>query len=186
MKTATEKLLDSTIRAQVNLDRYGQGLSKKIVSTLRRAEKEMVNAILEVDPTAARLTKYKKERLRKLQKRVSNDILGPRYSQIKETHLSELNSLVNIEHTRALNAANKAVGVNIFDVTLTPQNLKSIVTNTMIDGQLIGGWWDENKDSFKKQFGKQMTDAMQKVEMGLVQGESINELIKRVKGCISL
>ena len=182
MKTGIEKLLDSTIRAQVNLDRYGQGLSKKIVSTLRKAEKEMVNAILEGDPPGARLTKYKKQRLMKLQKRVSDDILGPRYSQIKKTHLRELNSLANIEHTRALNAANKAVGVNIFDVTLTPQNLKSIVTNTMIDGQVIGGWWDEQEVSFKKKFGRQMADAMQKVELGLVRGESIGELVKRVKG----
>jgi len=182
MKSATEKLLDSTIRAQVNLDRYSQELSKKITSVLRKAEKEMVNAILEVDPTAARLTKYKKQRLMKLRKRVSDDILGPRYSQIKETHLNELNSLANIEHTRALGAANHAIGANIFDVTLTQQNLKSIVTNTMIDGQVIGGWWNEQEHYLNKTFSKQMVDAMQKVELGLVQEESVGELVKRVKG----
>jgi len=181
MKTGVEKLLDSTIRAQVNLDRYGQGLSKKIVDILRKAEKEMVDAILIADPTAPRLTKWKKRRLMKLRKRVSKDILGPRYSQIKQVHLEELNRLATIEHARTIKAVNNAIGVNIFDVTLTQRNLKSIATNTMIDGQIVGGWWKEKEISFRKDFGKQMADAMQKVELGLVSGESVGELVKRVK-----
>lgn len=186
MANAGRKLLDSTIRAQVNVDKYGNGLSKKVISVLKKAEKEIVSTILEIDPDAPKLTKWKKDRLLKLRKRVSQDILGPKYSEIKKMHLKELEGLATIEATRTSNAANKAVGVNIFDVTLTQENLKSIVNNTMIDGQIIGDWWNEQKANFSQTFKKQMNDAMEKVQLGLIRGEAVGELVKRVRGSIDL
>ena len=182
-KNIPTQIYDSAIRTQVDLERYSEGLRRKVVGILNTAQKEIISEIAVQNPLAPALTKWKTQRLTNLQQSI-NGILDKNYAKIKRRSSRALNDLATHSATSGAKKLNDILGVDLFNVTLTEDYLKSIVDNTMIDGQVIGKWWDEQKASTKKRLGKQMADASQAVQAGLVKGESIGELARRVRGTV--
>jgi len=180
-KTIPNKLASAAIKDQVNLNRYSINLSKKVVELLDTAQSEIVAAIAKNDPTAPTMTKWKAARLEKLNEDISA-ILDSSFKDIKKTSLGELLQVGHTQASNVVSATNKAIGVDLFQVTLTPENVTAIVQNTMIDGNIIGAWWDKQKDTAKSKLVAQMAAGTQALQIGMVQGESVGQLISRVRG----
>ena len=179
--TAHEKLVNKLVKNTVDLERVHEGLQGKVYSLLKKTEKGIISQIINNDPTYPMATTWKKKRMLKLLANV-NDVVDGGYSDIKKVTVGELKKLGKVQAVSITQDINQIIGVDVLDVTLTPQNLEAIVSTTLIDGQTIGKWWDENKKGFKTKFAREMNDAMEQVQLGLVRGESIGELIRRVRG----
>ncbi len=180
MKTIPEKITDSIIRNTITLDRFAEGINVEITKVLIKAQNEIAGAIAEINPHAPLRTEWRTTRYQKLHKRIS-DILNTAYEKAKKETNSNLEGMINPLVKKTIKDFNEAIGVDIFDVTLTPEFLKSIVTKTMIDGKIIGDWWDKQQEDTKIRIQEKINLARQELEVGLVQGESITELISRVR-----
>ena len=179
--TIPKKLFDAAIKESVYLDKYSAGLAKDVRKLLDDAQNEIVAAIAKNDPTAPTMTKWKAARLEKLNEEIST-ILGTKYGEIKKDIDLGLKKVGSVQAKSAVKTINGIVGVDVFNVTLTNDNVKAIVENTMIQGNIIGDWWDKQSDSVKSKLSAQMAAGTQAIQIGLVQGESIGDLIARVRG----
>ena len=177
----SDKIFSSTIKNQVSLDRYSYGLARQIQRLLTEAQQEIVAAIAKNDPTMPSMTKWKAKRLSDLNDQISQ-IIDSKFKDIKKVSKAELAGLAKIQSEKIVEGFNKSIGVDIFGVTLTPEGMKSIVENSMINGRVIGDWWDKQKDDVKSKLQAQMTAGTNAIQIGLVKGESVGELISRIRG----
>lgn len=180
-ETIPKKLFDAAIKESVYLDKYSAGLAKDVRKLLDDAQNEIVGAIAKNDPTAPIMTKWKAARLEKLNDDINN-ILNNTYGEIKKEVNSGLKKVGSVQAKSAVNTINGIVGIDVFDVTLTNSNVQGIVENTMIQGNIIGEWWDKQSDSVKSKLSAQMAEGTKAIQIGLVQGESVGDLISRVRG----
>ncbi len=178
---STEDALNYVIRSQVDLLRLDAGTQRKVVALLEIMEKELLQAIAEVDPAKPKLTKWKQHRLKRLTVQ-SNNIIRGSYGDIDKTVDKDLYKLAGYETENAAVILNKSVGANIFDVTYTSAQLKTLVDTSIIDGDTIGGWWREQSRTYQKNFNRTMKEVTEQIAIGVLKGESIGELTKRVKG----
>lgn len=180
-KTISDKILDGVLYDQVNMDKYSLGLTNKIARLLNAAQGEIITSIVKNDPTAPTMTEWKQKRLEKINKDITN-ILNDTFDNISQTTNNELNRAGIVQAAATINGVNSAVGVEILDVMITPTGIKSIVENTLIDGKIIGDWWDKQCEDTKYRLTAQMAEATQALQIGMVQGESVGELVTRIKG----
>jgi hypothetical protein len=117
---------------------------------------------------AARLIK-----LDKLEKSVQATI-EDYYSQIEDKAQQDVIDVANAE-VSWLSVVNDVVGIDIFDVTLSKELLKSLTSDIMIQGAPSSGWWAKQSDTLTFNFMKEM-------RLGIGQGETLNQLIQRVRG----
>ncbi len=176
-----DKIADAIIKNTIDLDRYGEGVKQKVLGILNKAQAEIIGKIAQIDPTAPTMTKWQEERLKTLNATIS-DIIDNAYKDIKGVSEDSLKKMVKPTAQATINGLNGSIGVNIFDVTLTPEMLNSLATKCMIEGNVIGTWWDKQSEDTKTKLIGQMNQAMEQIQIGTVQGESINALINRVRG----
>jgi len=177
----SDKIADNIIKNTIDLERYSESVKKNIISILDKTQQEIIGKIAEVDPTGPTLTKWREERLKTLNGKIF-EIIDGSYQEIKIVSQDSLKAIIPATMQATKNGLNAAVGVNIFDVTLTPELLESIATKTMIDGNIIGAWWDKQSEDTKAKLIGQINQATQQLQIGMVQGESVGEMIGRIRG----
>jgi SPP1 gp7 family putative phage head morphogenesis protein len=180
-KTIPDKLFDDAVKTQLYTEQYANGLAKKVQGLLTAAQDEIAGKIAKIDPTSPTMTKWKQGRLEKLNESIS-EIVDSTYKDISKLSKDELLELGKFQAANTVNKFNQAIKADIFNVTLIPDNVKAIVENTMIDGKIIGDWWKDAKESTKKKLSAAMAAGTQALQVGMVQGESIGELINRIRG----
>lgn len=180
-KKVATKILDSQIKSTVNLDRYSEHVRRKVIKLLNETQKNILSEIASQDPTAVEPTKWREKRLTNLNKSIG-EIFNKQYKTIKKQVNSDLRKISLLTGKETVANLNAAIGAEIANVTLTQEGLKSIVNNTMIDGQVIGKWWDELGEKARRTTYKHMVDATRAVQLGLVRGEAVGELIRRIRG----
>jgi len=173
-------MLDLQIHSTVNLERFSEGIKRKVVNLLNDTQKEILSTLTEAD-SAHPITTWKRKRLSQLQMTI-DEIADKSYGQIEKFNRKELKDLSVFTGKEAVANLNKAIGVDIANVTLTKEGLQAIADSTMIDGQVIGKWWEDQKWDFKRKAARQIADATHAVQMGLVQGEAIGEMVRRIRG----
>jgi len=180
-KNIPTKIFDSVLKDQTYLDQYGIGLNRQIQKLLKKVQDEITGVIAKNDPTSPLLTKWKQARLKKLDDEISV-LLEDSYKNINLLTKTELVKMGKLQVKRTANSFNKAVGVNIFDVALDKNTIKSIVNNTMIDGKVIGDWWKGQRDKLGDRISQAMAKSTQALQIGMVQGETVGGLITRIRG----
>lgn len=180
VKSTITKMRDLQIRSTVNLERYAEGVRRKVVKILNEAQDEILATLVQTDARRP-ITQWKRKRLSNLQTTI-NGIADKSYDKIKSISNKDFKQLSMFTGKETVGNLNRVIGADIANVTLTQEGLKAIVDNTMIDGQVIGKWWDSQKDDFKKKSARQMADATRQVQLGLVRGEAIGELVGRIRG----
>ena len=175
------KIVNQEIKTQVDLERFSEYVKDRVFRLLNRAQADILNALMDYDPTVQPATAWKRKRLERLNEQIDG-ILKARFGDIDELVNAELTELADFQQEHSVEGMKRVFGVNLFDVTLTRASLEAIVTNTMIDGALIGTWWNEKPEVYRQRFEKSFNKAMQRIELGLVKGESVGELIRAVRG----
>lgn len=173
---------DNQVKAQIDLMRYGEDLRRRVVGILSSVQADIKQKIIMHDPGAGKTKKARALRLIRLNRDVGN-VIQTQFSNIKSIASEELEGLAIVEGQRIIKDLNKmAGGINLFDITLDQVQMASIANQSMIDGRLIGDWWQKKGRDFHEQFEAAMTDATEQVQIGSVQGESWREMVGRVEG----
>ncbi len=179
--TLPEQTLNHTIKSQIDLMRLSVNTQKEVVKLLDEMNKEIVGEIAKIDPAKPKLSKWRKNRLLKLQKQ-SKEIIGSTYKEIDNTVNKDLFDMSGYIANDSVGVLNTAIGTDIFDVTYTSNQLHTIVNNSLIDGETIGDWWKDQSLTFQKNLNRTMVDVTNQIAIGVLKGDSIGELTKRVKG----
>jgi len=176
-----KKIHNDAIKDQIYFEQYSNGISKSVQNLLETAQAEIAGAIAKNDPTAPTMTKWKAARLEKLNEDIS-DILDVTYNEAEKITNKALLSVGLVQADNVVNKFNSAIGVDIFTVTLTRDNVQSIVENSMIQGKVIGDWWATAKEASKAKISASLAAGTQAIQIGMVQGESIGQLVRRITG----
>src|SRR4030042_1745436 len=178
---ASTKIFNKTVKNSVDIERFTASLKKDVNKLLIKLQGDLIAQISRIDPTKNISAAKRKQRLEKLNKEV-DAILEDQYGKIKKTSIDKLKNFSSYQAEVTGNILNSSIGADVFDVRLSNGQLEAIVDHTLIDGQISGDWWNEQKDDFKNSFRKQMADATQKLQVGTAQGEGVQELYNRIKG----
>ena len=181
MSSTPKILLDAAIKNQIALDQYSHHLDRRIQLLLRDVEGEIIGIVAKNDPTFPTMTEWKLKRLAALNKQIEK-ILTQSFGNIDASTKESLLSVAELQAEYAVKSFNRAVSVDLFQVTLTHTDLKAIVENTLIDGKVIGQWWAKQSDDLKNRISASMTEAVTKIQIGMVQGEGIADLVGRIRG----
>jgi len=172
---------DRVIQSQVDLMRLSGVDQKKIFKILNNLEKELKKVIVDIDPNKPKLTKWKTERLKKLEVETTK-IINNHYKEINAVNKNDLFEMSKWESVNSVGILNEYIGVRIAGITFTDRQLSTLVNNSMIDGRLIGDWWKDQSEGFQKKFMGSMNEISNQFQMGYLKGESLGEMIKTVSG----
>lgn len=166
MKTAAEKLRDAQISHSIAINRYGNGLARRIVELLNSVDDDLMSTIAARLASTQRLTTLLEE-LRTLNSTV--------YSRVADGLEVELIELADTEinfQTRALQAALPS----ILQASVPPTvMLRSIVLERPITGTLLKPWVKGLEDA-------RLQRVEQALRIGLVESETIDQIVRRIRG----
>ena len=86
----------------------------------------------------------------------------------------DLYEIAALESRAMAAAVNGEVGVEIFRPILDQRQIESVVNGSLINGAQSRDWWSRQANGVSRSFEQQM-------KMGVLQGETLDQLTKRVR-----
>jgi SPP1 gp7 family putative phage head morphogenesis protein len=178
MATTNEKLRDAAIRHAIELGRYGNGLSNRIVALLNSADADILEKLAgrlaaieergyDVGPaTTARLNRMLDE---------LRDINRAIYGQVHDQLVDELSDFAGVEAGFQKAALDNALVVDMATTLPAPARLRAIVENAPMEGRLLSGWTEGMEAGRIERINAA-------VRMGMVQGEGTDKIVARIRG----
>jgi SPP1 gp7 family putative phage head morphogenesis protein len=173
VERAANKFFDMMMTHTVHLERFSAGVRKKAVSMLKELEKELVTELSVADVTGTSVTAFRRRRMEALLKQTRNTI-ATAYSRIGSETASDVRKAAMLESEFIAGSINTVAGVDLATVALTAQQLKAATTQ-IIDGAISRKWWRKQSAGLRDRFERQM-------QIGMVRGEPLSELVRRVRG----
>ena len=97
------------------------------------------------------------------------------YRDAKTALSKEMRDLVKIESEFTASSFNKAIGGSVMTTQLTPELLRQIAKDTLIEGAPSAEWWAKQAGNMRQSFANE-------VRQGMLRSESLGEIIQRVRG----
>lgn len=175
MPTANEELRDASLRHQIALRRYSTGLVKRIAAILERADADLTLKLRE------RLAKFEgkpidftSERWKELIKDIG-DMRAAAMTEFKDLTRSELAALAGIEAAKEAAIIAASVPFDLLLASVPADQLRAIATSRPFQGRFLREWFQaiERGDQARLQ---------QALQLGMVEGESTNDIVRRVVG----
>lgn len=173
MPTANEELLDRSIRHSIGLQRYSSGVVKQIIGLLNTVDDDLVAQILKYDPTAVSGS-YSKARLDKLLEAV-RAVNVEAYASVKSAMKTELTGLGAHEADFQSRMITSSVPISLDLVKPSAAQLYAAVQARPFQGRFLKEWFA----GLEQGAGQRVASAIQ---IGFVEGESIDRIIRRVRG----
>lgn len=137
---------------------------------------EIAGLIAQIDPTGPRIPRYRKERAAKLLALIEARI-GPAYEGLHKEIRTQLASIGKELGTRASVQLNAVLG-RAATAEAAPVGLntvKALLDTNPIQGALLKDW-------FEDQGARTAFRVRQQINLGVVNGETIGEIVRRVRG----
>jgi SPP1 gp7 family putative phage head morphogenesis protein len=166
----SDKLADSAVTRQIRLQRYSAGLRNRVISLLEDTATDIIAKL----SGAKELTEINRERLVKQLSDI-RQLIDKYYQDIAGLNAAELQDLARIEAEWTLKTINTAVGAEIVSAMPSEKVLGELAKDTLIMGAPSAEWWKRQSGDFQFRFVTEM-------RMGLAQGETNAQLVKRVRG----
>lgn len=170
----SDLLADEFTAHAVDLVRFESGLRRKVVSRLKKLEKELIVKLKKIDPTEPAAQSYRVLRQKKLLEQVQ-DTIKTAYRGYRTELKSELRDLASLESSATGNIINTVIGVDVSTVALPPNVLAGIVNNSLVEGDTIGSWVARQSASLRRRFEDQ-------IRQGMLAGEPLGDLVRRIRG----
>ena len=152
------------------LEGYSDDALKVIMKSINKAKNEMSNYLLRYKDT---ITDWRKDRYKKLEEELNNLTLS-----VQQTILSDITKSTIESGVKSYSAQNEILSwggrvSNFNNVSLSSAQLRSMVINTPIGGNLLNKWITKSFD----------TNIQEKIKTelltGMLKGESYRNMIKR-------
>ena len=175
MPNVSEVLSDSlTIRAVQTL-KLAASMRRGLLKSLKALEQELVAKIARIDVTGVKATAYQQARLKALLQQTKQLIDSAYKKQIAVDFQNELKEVAGEQSRFILGAINKSVGVDLATVALSPETIREIAKNTLIQGAQSSQWWGQQSLRLQQRFAAQ-------IRQGMLSGETIDQMIRRIRG----
>jgi hypothetical protein len=168
-----DNFLDRLNEREMDLVRYDAFVRKGVLKELRALEKELEEKIAEIDPGRPRAKKHKDKRVKKLLAETRGIIQGY-YKDLSILSIHEMQDLAVAESAWLLSATNAAATTQLLNASLTRGLLRSIGSSVLLRGQIQADWWRGDGEKYATEFA-------QAIRMGMLAGESVPEMIARVR-----
>ena len=174
MSSANALLNDRTLSHAVTLERLKAGEVASIRRLLLRLERDLLNNLQRANLTAFRRDRY--ERLLE----TTRQTIRRHYRTIRDTHAAKMTDLAGLETAWAVRSLNNTLSdpigtyINFFAVGVSPQQLRAIVGNALIDKSPAATWWAKQAADLRGRFGRV-------VKSGLLRGIGTPEIVRQVR-----
>lgn len=167
-------LLADLLRVRaIHLARFDAGMQKRIIAHLKTLERQIVAKISELE-YFGELTPNARAGL-EATLTWSRATIDATYQRIDRQATTELRDLAAAEAKWIESRFDGALGVKLIDTAMSPTGLAAIVDGTMVRGNPSEDWWAGQSLALQRKFAGQM-------RLGLTAGESISDLIVRIRG----
>lgn len=174
MATVNESLLDSVISHQVGLSRLSTATVRKIVALVNKCEAELVEKMKSYDQTTSWTVKRMEKLLQALR-----DINQEAYNNLLSTLDKDVKALAVYEGEFQTNMMQGVAPVQLDIVTPSAAQLKAAVDARPFQGKLLKEWYKDLNDA-------QQTRLRGAIRMGFTEGETIDQMVRRVRGTKAL
>lgn len=175
MPTANDELRDATLRHQIALRRYTAGLLKRISALLEVADADLALKLRQ------RLAKFEGKPVDFTSERWKDLITEVRaaraaaMTEYKDLSRSELAALGGIEAQKELAILAAVIPIEYAWATVPADQLRAILTSRPFQGRLLRDWFSE-----LERIDQSRVQAA--IQLGMVQGESTDDIVRRVIG----
>jgi hypothetical protein len=173
-ESIADKIASRLTHRQLNLNQLSEGQKRVVWRMLGDVQTDIYKHLKRFDPTGPRTSRYRKARLEEVQKLVQ-ETLRKGYKGIAKNQTKMLHEIADLEVDATKNLYNNAIGVDVLNVTPSPDEMLALVNDSLIEGAPIQEWWKRQAEGTAARFHDEM-------RRGLFLGESQNDLLRRVRG----
>lgn len=170
MPNLTERLAFDFADHGIALARLSTAEMKKLNRMLRNVQKDLELRLMDADT----MSLFRRAQLQS----VLNDVrtvTRTRFTGIASEFDDFLDGVASTESRVVAKVLNKALGVDVFGGLAADSTLRSLVDDHLILGAPAKEWWERQADKLAQRFMDQM-------RLGIAQGETVGQLIQRVRG----
>lgn len=172
MGSVNEQIAEEIRRHSIALMRFEAGERKKILRMLNRLLGDIAG---QIQDSSIGGSSYKKRRLDLLFRDVER-LIADRYIEIGEKMNGIIAGLERVEMEWAAKTLNRVLAVDLFVMPpLTLQQITAAASEVLIQGAPSREWWSRQSDKLIGGFKDQ-------IRMGWMQGETNDQLLKRLVG----
>jgi len=158
----------------IDLNRITATTRRRVVSMLRVLEADLVRELRRVDLGSIVSTPRRLRRLEALLRDV-RATLATRYSGAERRLLAGLREAAPFANDAAIQVVNGVFRVNVIRPIFTREDLRTLTDRDIILGAPLEDWWSEQREATRRRFAREM-------RMGVLRGETNDELVKRLRG----
>lgn len=174
MTSASEVIADEIREHAISLARYSEHEKRQIYRMLDRIMGKLKNELQDAD-IGKGVSRSEKKKMEELFKQ-AKETIETGYGDISKKVEAGLKSLSELEGDWAVDMLNRSMGVKFVTTKpTTKEQLSAIAGETMIQGAPSKEWWGRQSEKLINGFKDQ-------IRMGWMQGESLENLMKRLTG----
>lgn len=165
------------IRNLIMLQRLGNGAAADVSALIEDLFEDIIAQIARVDPTAPGADRYRRARAEKVLGAIEaqvSDAFDDIVKQVRQT-TAEVGVHQAKWATSMLEASVGAVAVDISPGRLGVNMMKAIIDRDPMQGLLLRDWFTGQSDATVKRVRRQ-------VQLGMVQNETLDDIVRRVRG----
>lgn len=167
-------IADKNIRHEINLLRLVEHERRNMLKILRKLEKELIAKIQQYDPGGG---ETKRQQLAR-QKRLLADtraIITKSYRSIANQQQTAVREVIALQAEVTAAVVKASVGFNLLSVGVSQARIEALASEQVILGAPAREWWSRQSQTLKTKFKDQVT-------LGVLQGESIQKITRRIRG----
>jgi len=175
MGTSNDEYRDAVLRHQIGVRRFSAGLNKRVAELLEENDRDLVEKL------RVRLGRFKGQEIdftsKKWKDLIANITLERRESLLEAENMitPELKTLAVMEGVREINLLTEAVPIKLSFNEIPDSQLKAIVTERPFFGHRMKEWFAALSNTDRSRLTRS-------IQLGMIQGESINNIVRRVAG----
>lgn len=174
MSDIPDRIHDALVAHSTDLLRYSAGLQRRIRAMLDRLRSELAADLADSGLDTPR-TDWQRARLRQLEAAADRRIRGV-FTEVADLHDQEMRGLIQVASDGVVSSINAELAVPLLQpIAWTAEQLSTIAGDALVEGAPSAGWWARQEVGVREAFADQM-------RMGMLRGETLPELTKRVAG----
>lgn len=170
---ASDRMAADALAYQIALMRVAAGQRQQAVALLTELERELTNEV-QLLPEASGPRSVKDQKVSAMLT-AARGLIKASYDLLADSNAQTLESVAQAEGKNVDNMINRAVGVKILDKAIRPELLNAVLNQPDVLGHVSKDWWAAQSTDLQRRFIGQM-------QLGILRGESIEELTRRVRG----
>lgn len=174
MATANEKIADAMIKQGIDLMRVEAALRSGINRRLTALEKELVEQIKRVEPSAP---EHLRDRVVRIEALVAqaNQAFGNAYGDIEQELEDALTEVVETESRNLVKIIGGLFGIRLGLKILNQRQARSLVRQALVEGAQGRSWWRKQEGNARFNFDRALREAV-------YANEELSSILRRVRG----